>query len=255
MLKVRVDVPAFAMGMCKYTFQLFADHHSIEYYWADNNEELFDVFISNHDRAHIRISDKWLYHFEHRSFDHNKLFEDEAVIKDSGGKPDYFSTCFYMVNCLQEWYKTDDNLDKLGRFKFEHSYQSKYKCIEANLVSTYFDNILDQLPQIKSPKRLVKSKIHLSHDVDFLTSGFRMDGLHAIKKGHLVHFASLLWKKLAGRSHWDNIEEVVHIHQRSGTSSCFFFMVNHKPTTLPGSSRTFDNADYDITLPKYKRNI
>ena len=172
-------------------------------------------------------------------------FEMEPLLKGEDGKSDYWGTCFYILNCLQEW--VPNQADYLGRFKYECSFQHHFNCVYENLVNQYFDKILQELWAENVPTKLeTPSRFFISHDNDVFFGSFLQDGLWALKKKRLDIVVKLIINEIIRKPHWLNLEQIMDINDEHGVKTTFFWLVN-KGLAAPHltSGKKLKNADYD----------
>ena len=170
---------------------------------------------------------------------HVNLFDTEPVIIDDNGKKDYFATIFYMINSLQEYTYTKDDLDQFGRFKYKSSYQYRFNIIEENIVQKYIDVVVEGFDIKKTEKK--KSVFFISHDIDTIYGSFLQDGLWAVKNLRIDAILTILVNELIRKPHWKNIDKIIRIDSEYDIRSTFFWLVNQGIGT-----KNIKNADYSI---------
>jgi len=98
---------------------------------------------------------------------------------------------------MQEYFVNKDAVDSFGRFKYEASYQSKFKNIDQNLVQNEIDKFC-----LKWNISVVKerSTFFISHDIDTIYGSFFQDGLWAAKRMKIgVLLNLIIWVILAAQ--------------------------------------------------------
>lgn len=193
--------------------------------------------VGTTEKSDIIISNRFIYLIENKIYNHTEWFNNTPLLTDNG-TPDYLGTCFYMINCLQEYH--DNVEDKLNRFDYENSYQKKFDCASNNLVLDYFQEIALQLFGKKIP--LQKSKYVLSHDIDFVNSAWKNETKNAIKKFDFHGLFNIVNKKITRKDSWQNIEEIVLQEQHNKINSTFFFLTEKGKTQY----KKIENADYNL---------
>ncbi|MBL4716759.1 MAG: hypothetical protein JKX95_08995, partial [Bacteroidia bacterium] len=217
---------------------------------SDFVENDSDITISSNESGDVQISEKFIGNLNSKTFSFTNFFEKEPLIYNKENKPDYLSTSFYMINCLQEY--GEEKSDQHGRFSYRDSYQHKYNCINQNLVAQYFDKLYDQLPQINSHYKRPhhRNKFFVSHDNDTFYGSLFQDGFYAIKKFRLDVLLKLLYNEMIGKSNWLNLNKIMDIEDQFGVRSTFFWLVNQGKV-----HGTVHNADYDIKSTKVQALI
>lgn len=162
---------------------------------------------------------------------------DGPWISLPNGDIDYLSSIFYLVNSIQEYDCTD--LDKYGRFKYENSLQKKWGVTHRNLVWEYIQAFCEKydIEYDKSPV----NKCYLTHDIDFIYSGWKTEGLWAIRKANLLSGLKILFNKLSGSPIYSNIKEIIDRENKLGFQSTFFWI-----TQKGRCDKNIKNSDYDI---------
>lgn len=210
------------------------------YYFLNYNQFSFKEITLNVGLdmpADLHLSHIFIENIEAHIFTHEAWFEKEALIIE-GDKKDFIGTCFYMINCLQEY--TDTDPDELGRFKFGNTYQAKFNCPEQNLVLSYFQEMA--LIIFKQEIPLKPSQSLITHDIDFINNGWKKSLKKAIHSLHLNHLIKSIINKIKGIDPHQNIQEILAIEKSENIGSIFFFMTT-KGSTEFGNIR---NSDYSI---------
>lgn len=218
-------------------FSTFCDFHKV-------NIPAGEIHVSNNPNSDcLFLSKKFIQLIESNELRHSAWFHDKPVLVDDG-RNDYIGTCFYMINCLQEW--GEPNTDSMGRFQFRDSYQSKFECVEENLVGSYFKIIANDLgiaSTFDSP-----SKYFLTHDIDLLYEGWKQNVKHELLRGKWISAIRILWEFYSGKNDWKNIETILELESNHNLESTFFWLVNDGKTAYPNVK----NADYFLDDPYVK---
>jgi len=167
-------------------------------------------------------------------FDPDLFFKDELLIRNEFGHPDYISTAIYLSNCIQEY--NAEYKDKFGRFDEQQGLQKKFGVERKNYVVELIDCFLEQcgIKPVRTP-----SQICISHDIDFLTSGYKQEFLFALNSGDIRSAIRFTSERLKGGSPWDNIAELIKLDQSLGVNATFYWLNNNQP-----SEQGIANADY-----------
>ena len=188
-------------------------------------------------KSTFQLSTIFTENLKSKTFNHASWFKDQALIIEDGNA-DYIGTCFYMINSLQEY--AHQEVDQLGRFKYDHSYQAKFSCVEENLVLQYFQEIALVLFKQKIP--LKRSDFLLSHDIDFLNSGWKSALKKAVKQFDLPAIFKISLDKLKGKDTQQNLEEILNLEIDYNVWSIFFFLTKKGKTSV----KHIQNSDYKI---------
>ncbi|MCH8331436.1 MAG: hypothetical protein IH946_08655 [Bacteroidetes bacterium] len=240
-LKVKIDLPSFAMPPIRYILMVMSKHIGIEFEEVGDGQ---DVLISSEESAGIRISSLFLNNYEKHIFDHQHWFDQEPMIVDDG-LIDLLGSCFYMLACAQEYHTYPK--DQYGRFQFEESYQQRFHCGEEDLVSQYFETLRQQLNLLESPSK--QKSIFLTHDIDRVYGSLRSDGYYSLKTGHFGDLLKVATNSLFGRSQWLNMERIALLEKQYGFHSTFFWI------PLQGEAKGITNADYDLQKPLFREEL
>lgn len=177
---------------------------------------------------------------------HQTLFHNECILKDKTGRADYLATAFYLMQCLQEYTASVDAFDKHGRFRFEASLQHRFDFVEENLVHQYLLNFLNE-NSITIPSNIQNaSRLFLSYDIDALYTGWKSDGMAALKKQRFgLLFDILQAHFLKNEPGWLNIDQIMDITDVYDLKATFFWLLNKRQ-----ANDGTPNADYDHTSPE-----
>lgn len=241
MLKVKIELDSNIIGIIGYTWDLFANYIGFEYILVENGE---DLLISNTETADIEISDAFTNNIENNEYHFSQYFKNEPLIFCANKRPDYLSTCFYIVNFLQEYVK--DTTDEIGRFMYQSSFQKKFDCVTDNLVGKYFDTLFQSLPKLNntiSPRKFT-SRFFLSHDNDDLYASFLQDGFYAVKNGRIDIILKLIFNEIMRKPEWLNMDKIMNIEDEYDVKSTFFWMVNKGWVDRKLVDKKIKNADY-----------
>lgn len=178
---------------------------------------------------------------------HQKWFGQKPEILDGEEKKDAIATIYYMVNCLQEMNPSGSDCDDFGRFKYASSFQSRFNCIEENLVQNEVDSFLKE-HGIKQKKQ--RSSFFISHDIDTIYGSFLQDGFWAAKNLQIGTILKIITWQLMRKPHWKNMERITKLNSEYEIRSTFFWLVN-KGAGLDG----IENADYIINKEQNQLEI
>jgi len=213
-----------------------ADEKEINGYKTIRLESGFHTYLSEIDLTEETINKK-VFNFNEGGVIISKAGEDELL------------TAFYLINCLQEFNTAE--LDGIGRYKFENSYQKRFNKIEQNyatfLLEKYFKKYF---PMVLDNRVEEKSTFFLSHDIDSLYGAFLQDGKAALKKGRLDIITRLIVNAVILKPDWFNIDKILDVESEYDLRSTFFWIVNKGRV-----NKILTNADYDINSKKVQDTL
>lgn len=201
--------------------------------------------IGDSEEANIKLSKNFISNFVQKKLAFTDNLAQSGFIENSDGTPDYLSTAFYMLACLQE-YDSASNLDLLGRFKFSNSYQWHFKNAEQNIVQFCFDKLAEQLV-IRSEDE--PTRFFLSHDIDSVYGSLLQDGFYAFKRGRLDLILRLFFNVVINRPDWLNIDQIIKLESDYDFRSAFFWIVRK------GKEQGLINADYNFKSSQIQSNM
>jgi hypothetical protein len=190
------------------------------------------VSIYGSENADLYVSKKFIKLLESQKFHFSLWFDKQPLLTDNGFE-DYVGTCFYMINCLQEY--ADIVEDELGRFDYFKSYQHHFDVADKNLVAEYFKILAQKLGiyhNFKAPSQLL-----LSHDVDIVK--VKKNNLKfLLKTGKITQAALTFFTK----SDIDYLKEIIDFESENHIKAIYFWLPVKGESVLKG----INNADYDI---------
>ena len=196
-----------------------------------------NLVIGTSNQSDLFVSQRFVQNLVQKNFDHMHWFEKQALIVENNS-PDYIGTCFYMINCLQEF--TNHHGDFLDRFTYEASYQYKFDCATSHLVLDYFQEMAKQI--FGQPIPLKKSEYTLSHDIDALQGGWMKSFKHSLKIISVEQLYQLFKRGIQLKAPLQNLEEIILAEKKQNIQSTFFFL----PVSGPTPFKNVSNADYHI---------
>ena len=156
----------------RYVFRVFAGTKNIQF--VDSKEKA-GLIVDSTPASDLPVAVTFYNEIKNGNYDFTNFFANDLVIKNDSGNVDYIATAFYMMNSLQEYSAID--LDEIGRFRFENSYQHKYNCITRNIVQECFDKLAEHSKLSAFKHTPVLSSFMLSHDIDTVNGALMQDGL------------------------------------------------------------------------------
>ncbi len=231
-----------------YTFNLFAKNKELKYKIADKKSGA-DLIISHSEDADIRISKSFYENLKKGKYLHTDIFKDKCEFIDPQGYIDYLSTAFYIVNCLQEYGDSDDDI--FGRFKYKNSLQFKFGNVRLNIVQVLFDKLWISTEKLsKLNVTNYKSEIYLSHDIDTIYGSLLQDSFFSIKKFRPDLLFLVFLENILNRPSWFNIDKIMKIENEFEFTSTFYWLVNKGKTEYG-----LNNSDYDINSVRIIKTI
>jgi hypothetical protein len=247
-MKIFVESNNFYLEEIKYIFRLFAENKKLDFVFV-NDFESADISIGDKERDSIKVSIDFFEKLAKGLFSHSIHFTNSTFIKLSDGRPDYLSSAFYMVNCIQE--VNSGELDQFGRFQYENSFQKKFGVITENLVQICFDKFYkEQLEVNKNNVVPNQTRIFLSHDIDTIYGSLMQDGFYAVKKMRPDWIFSIMLKNILEKPSWFNIDEIMKIESDYDFKSTFYWLVNRGRV-----NEYLSNSDYDIRDKKISSKL
>ncbi len=222
--------------------------------WAGFNAVVVDdggdIVVAELGIADIQVSHFFRNHYLHGDYAHEVIFTKEPLHYCANGKPDYLSTCFYMLACLQEY--NEFLPDRYGRIPYNDSWQHRFDCAAENLVAQYFTRIIASVPLLNDkagvPRRT--SRILLSHDIDTLRGAFTEQRRGLFKQLRMGTLLQLMWQHYFSQSDYSRLDKILDIEDAYDMKSVFFWL------TEQGRSRNgIEHADYDIQEPLVQQQL
>ena len=172
-----------------------------------------------------------------------QILPDGPVYKNEKGDECLLETIFYLVNCIQELTIDKSELDHYGRFKYTSSLQYHYGIIETNFVGQLIDRLIEKYPILSDGMGIPNhpSQFFLSHDIDLLHSGWKVEVYLALKEYNWKGLAKALKDILLRKPFYNNIDSVLKIDKSCGFTSCFYWL-----PAFGKDKNGIMNADYSI---------
>lgn len=228
----------------EWVISVFAKYVGFEAVFVHTEE---DILIAEHGMGDIQVSHFFKNMYLSGDFQFKSYFRKEPLHYTASNKPDYLSTCFYLLSYLQEY--TDYVPDTYDRFPFELSLQKHFQCIEENLVAKYFDALYETTPKLKSltTKKEHKSKFFLTHDIDSLYGAVGDNYKFLLKHGKIATLLQLIFNHFLRTPNYMLLDKIMDIEDAYDVKSVFFWLVHEGM----GNPR-IKNADYFIDDKKVK---
>lgn len=212
-------------------------------------EDAADILLAEHGMGDIQLSHFFRNMYQSGDYHFRSYFRGEPLHYTSANKPDYLSTCFYLLSYLQEY--TDYVPDRYGRFPYELSLQKYFNCVEKNLVAAYFDALYEATPKLKAlvaNKKQHKTKFFLTHDIDFLYAAWRDNAKYLLKHGKLGTLLQLLFNHYLRTPDYMLLDKIMDIEDAYDVKAVFFWLVHYGM-----GNPKMRNADYSIDEKKVQR--
>lgn len=152
-------------------------------------------------------------------------------------KPDYLASIFSFIHCLGESLPGNQR-DKLGRQTYAGSLYSVYFDTYTDIVTPLMQEFVEKECGLSDVSLKKKKDVFLSHDVDFLNSGFRQEVKYFVRKPSISLFKALLRHLFANAGIWSDLVKIVELERAYGMKSIFFML------PVAGTHKGINNADY-----------
>jgi peptidoglycan/xylan/chitin deacetylase (PgdA/CDA1 family) len=234
-----------------HTLRLIEHNKDIQFVAVDSPQlaqfvigENIKVAISFYEALHKGI-------FSHAFHFKNDCFIQNTDLSREYREVDFLATIFYIVNCLQEYNPSESVLDKYGRFRYDASFQYRFKNITENIVQYCIDAFCSEHNALKHLSTQHKTtKILLTHDIDSLYGAWKFESRWAMKQGRLGLMLKIMAEFFLQNHSWFNIDKILKIHNEYELKSTFFWI------TQQGRDKVgIKNADYNIQSSKIKEAL
>ncbi len=254
MIKIFVKKDQIYSNPIEYILSVFSRNKALAVCYVDDKAQS-QIIVDHTDSNSIKINleffdkliNKQLYNFQN-------YFDEKPYIKFQDGSIDCLSTAFYLINSFQEYREdkaSDDSYDKFGRFKYSKSLQSKFYCMDDNIVQKCFNIFCSEYPVLEAAiNNDLPSRVMLTHDIDKMHDSFNQDGMWALRKGRIDVLLRLILNEILLRPDWKNIDKIVKLESEYDVKSCFFWIATQKV-----KENEVKNADYSINEIKRFVNI
>jgi hypothetical protein len=161
-----------------------------------------------------------------------------------------FIKIFYLVNSFGEYHSRDD-VDELGRFRFEASVQHAAG-ITDNIVLQTIHGSLANHSFLKTGYKISNhtSYFYLSHDIDSLYGSTLQDGLWALKRGKFDVLLKIFANIVLAKPHWFNIDKIMQLESEYNFRSTFYWLVNKGKIDARQT-----NSDYTVNSKAIKETL
>ncbi len=233
--------PLFESGI-RYTIQLIATNKRFVASFVEQ-KELADVRVGTSPEDTLQIDRETWLRFSENHFAWQRHFRKEPLIQLETTRPDYLTSIFYLINCLQEFNIENENLDEWGRFRYDKSSQFHFGAVTRNLCQEYIEEIMRDVPVLAAiPQTRRNSTVLISHDIDFLHLGWKEDGKWALRKMRPDLLLYFIWREIIRKPHWLNIDRILNMHSEKDIHSTFLWITEHGMDASSG----IPQADYQI---------
>lgn len=233
-IKIKIDSPL--VHEYTWTMGVFGRFAGFEPVVVSEGE---DLLIAEHGMGDIQVSHFFRQVYQNGDFHFKSYFRKSPLHQTAWNKPDYLSTCFFLLSYLQEY--TDYAPDTFGRFPYKSSVQHHFSCIDQNLVSTYFTTLYNATPKLKALGDLQPhpAQFFLSHDIDTVHGALAQNGKWLLRKGRISALMQLIYNHYIGTPDQMLLQKIMDIEDEFDVRSVFFWIVNSGKGT-----RAIHNADY-----------
>ena len=226
----------------KWVLTIISQYNHLSYVFVDQAEH---ANISIGIGSSYEINQEWgvFQKFEMGYTHWKQILPNGPIYKNEKGDPCILETIFYLVNCIQELNIDVADTDQWGRFKYTSSLQFHYGIIERNFVAELIDELIVRFPILSSGTGTPKfpAQVFLSHDIDLVRSGWKIEGYLALQRYDWKTLLKLLRDMVLVKPFYNNIDQLISLNQEYGMSPCFYW--------LPAYGKDQNgimNADYNI---------
>lgn len=157
---------------------------------------------------------------------------------EKGRHQDVLGSIFYILNCLGEEENMVESTDSYGRLNFRDSIYSRHHNSFTDLVTPLMRLFLKNYAGMDFVDSNMNREVVLTHDIDFLNSGFRQEFFYFLKNPGFKLAFSLLRHLFTKKKLWSNIAEIIKLEKKFDAGSIFYFIPKS------GENRGIQNADY-----------
>lgn len=205
------------------------------------------IWVSASSDADITVNPRKITHVAQLRFGED--FTEDGYLKLENGRDDQLSTAFYLLSLAQEL--DDTKRDRFGRFPYAESYQRHFNLTTENRVQHCFDAIIRSGPKLNGFRRASeRSRIFVSHDVDFINGALMQDGYYAVRKLNVPALFQIMFSNLLVNPQWLNMDRIMRIESEYDFRSTFYWLVN-KGLSKEG----IKNADYDFNSKRVQKQM
>ncbi len=151
---------------------------------------------------------------------------------------DPLASMFYILHCLSEKLVKETALDKYQRLTYEKSINNQYHQSSEDIVSPLIHLFLKRYVSIENISAVPRKQVILTHDIDFLTSGFKQELSYFLRKPSFQLAKHLIRHLITKKKIWNNLNEIIHIERSFGFKSTFYLL------PVEGKYHDISNADY-----------
>lgn len=229
----------------EYVLAVLAQSYEVEITFTDAMDDGSTV-VSNAD-GDVVAEPRNITGAAHLNFD--KDFTSDGFLKLDNNAPDHLSTAFYLLSLAQEL--DGSKKDRYGRFPYSESYQKHFNAVAINRVQHCFDAVVRSTPKLGFLKRpFSRSRVFVSHDVDFINGALMQDGFFALKHMNIPALFQIMFSNLLVNPQWLNMDRIMKIESEHDFRSTFYWLVNRGL-----SKEGIKNADYDFRSKKVQEHV
>lgn len=238
--KIYIEADDLFYNKIKWVVTLLGKFSNTEYDFVKEQSSA-DLKIGTRPDDDIIIDHTFFINIENGNTHWKQILPVGPIYKNKEGQESALETIFYHVNCIQELNPTSGDLDHWGRYRYEASLQHHYGIIEKNVVGEIMDKMLLKFPQLAGNKtnRKFPKEVFLSHDIDILHDGWKIEAYLAAKNLNPLKLAKVLYDKILGRPFYNNIGKILELDSKYGMTSCFYWLLNRGKDSIG-----IKNADY-----------
>lgn len=240
--KIYIEPNSLFFNKVKWVINIIGQYARTKYHYV-NEAAQSDVSIGSGSMYDIKIDLNFFKRIENDDTRWRSMLPNGPIYYDENGNKCSIETIFYLVNCIQELNLKPSDLDQYGRYKYSVSLQKHYGIVEENFVGHLIDQLILQFPILSldgNPPK-VKSKFFISHDIDLLLSGWKIEGFLALKQSKWSLLLKVLWDILRLKPFYNNIDQIILLDKNYGIPSCFYWLPKYGK-----DQNGIMNADYSL---------
>ena len=240
--KIFIEGDPLYYNKIKWVMTIISQYSKIPYSFVSEVSQS-NISIGSGVDYNISIDNTFFLKIKNGQTTWKQILPDGPVYKNEQDDECLLETIFYLVNCIQEINLDKVDLDHYGRFKYTSSLQHHYGIIETNFVGHLIDRLIEKYPILNSGMGMPKhpSQVFLSHDIDLLHSGWKVEAYLALQRSDWKRLFKVLKDFILCKPFYNNIQQVLDIDQTQGFKSCFYWL-----PAFGKDKNGIMNADYSL---------
>ncbi len=242
MPKIFIEQNPLFFNKVKWVLNIISQYTKISYDFISEKGQS-NISIGTATEHDIQIDILFFQKLENGQTNWKQILSNGPAYKNKKGEMGILETIFYLVNCVQELNLEKSDIDYWGRFKYTASLQFHYSIIEENFVAGLMDQLIERFPILADGKGKPSnpSQVFLSHDIDLLHSGWKVETYLALKSFDWKKLFRVLKDMVLLKPFYNNIDQVMELDKKYGFKSCFYWL-----SVFGKDDNGIMNADYTI---------